>query len=229
MGRKQHWFKAFSFEYFADDKIRDLGPIAQNYFNNGIHYLRTQTDIPGLFIVKRKILSVPEIALSLSRFHKRDSNTSKYRLTAVQELLDIGLFCVGEIDPKSSLSSIRVVSESSLSSLSVVSEGVSTVVPNGYVVYSPRVFEEAQEYEVKRKAGLARYYGSGHQRGHQGGALEEKRVYKHQLSSRTHLRTDPNSVPDAPSWEDLLKQEKEKTNTPPITNPAESADTPKVE
>jgi len=173
MGRKQQWFKAWSYEALADDRLTSLSFAEQGVFWCIINFLRTQTDIPGYFIINGHRLTEDEIVERLKKYQKVSKGCSRHVQKWFKSVLRSGL--------------IRNLEDGS--------------------IYSPRILEEYKESQVKRQAGLIRYYGPGHQPGHQPGHLEEKRIRSSSTNGpRSHFRVDPESVPSAPSLEEMLAE-----------------------
>jgi hypothetical protein len=182
VGRKQQWFKKYSEASLADHRLRSLTVSEKGIYWDMIDFLRTQTDIPGYFIINGKILTIDEIKSALRKYSAWTQGGLRWYSAWTQRILDSGL--------------IRTLSDG-------VRKGV---------YYSPRVVEEYEEYNVRKKAGMIRYYGSGDHRGHQrgdgGGDVEENKNKKRGTGTgsgpRSHFRVDPTSVPDAPSLEEIL-------------------------
>lgn len=57
-----YWFKMFANDYLADVKIRNLTIYEKGTLQIMWCLLQTQTDLPGVFVINEKILSIPDIA-----------------------------------------------------------------------------------------------------------------------------------------------------------------------
>jgi hypothetical protein len=91
MGRKLHWFKMWSDQYLADEKLRRISLPAHGAYNLCLNLLRTQVDRPGFFVIRGKPLTVREIASLLSLYHLNTKTRFDVRIMWVSELLDVGL------------------------------------------------------------------------------------------------------------------------------------------
>jgi hypothetical protein len=108
MGRKLHWFKMWSDQYLADEKLRRISLPAHGAYNICLNLLRTQVDRPGFFVIRGKPLTVREISSLLSFYHLSTKTRLKVRIMWVSELLDVGLLSV---DQSGVIYSPRIVEE----------------------------------------------------------------------------------------------------------------------